>query len=133
MQACRSNGILQDASPEDNAKAMTESLSEITTGMVTTAVRDSKIGDTIIHKDDFMAMAPDHKVITSKDLKTAFFNLLEQLVTDDTEVISVYYGANLDEETCKTFVKEAEANTKTQNSKYTKATSHLYPLFVSAE
>ena len=98
----------KDASTEENAAAMTESLGEIITGMVTTAVRDSKIGDTIIHKDDFMAMAPDHKVITSKDLKTAFFNLLEQLVTDDTEVISVYYGADLDEETCKAFVKEAE-------------------------
>ena len=123
----------KDASPEDNAKAMTESLSEITTGMVTTAVRDSKIGDTIIHKDDFMAMAPDHKVITSKDLKTAFFNLLEQLVTDDTEVISVYYGADLDEETCKTFVKEAEAKYEDAEFEVYEGNQPLYPLFVSAE
>ena len=98
-----------------------------------TAVRDSKIGDTIIHKDDFMAMAPDHKVITSKDLKTAFFNLLEQLVTDDTEVISVYYGADLDEETCKTFVKEAEAKYEDAEFEVYEGNQPLYPLFVSAE
>ena len=123
----------KDASTEENAAAMTESLGEITTGMVTTAVRDSKIGDTIIHKDDFMAMAPDHKVITSKDLKTAFFNLLEQLVTDDTEVISVYYGADLDEETCKAFVKEAEAKYEDAEFEVYEGDQPLYPLFVSAE
>ena len=80
-----------------------------------------------------MAMAPDHKVITSKDLKTAFFNLLEQLVTDDTEVISVYYGADLDEETCKAFVKEAEAKYEDAEFEVYEGKQPLYRLFVSSE
>ena len=52
---------------KDNVEEMTERMKEISTGVVTRAVRDSRLGETIIRKDDFMAMAPNHTVKTSRD------------------------------------------------------------------
>ncbi len=118
---------------KDNVEEMTERMKEISTGVVTRAVRDSRLGETIIRKDDFMAMTPNHTVKTSRDLKTAFFNLLETLITDDMEIISVYYGEGLDSKSCQQFVDEATVVYPDVEFEMYEGNQPLYPLFISAE
>lgn len=60
--------------------------------MITAAVRDSLIGDIVIHKGDYMGITKDHQVFTEKDFNKCFRKLLESLIDEDTGVVTVYYG-----------------------------------------
>lgn len=61
----------EDQSLEDNLSAMNERMGDITTAMITTAVRDSIVGNAVIHKDDFMGIMKNHEVIAEKTSPSA--------------------------------------------------------------
>lgn len=118
---------------ESNVKAMSGALSEITTGMITTAVRDSRIGDTVIRKDDFMAMGPDHEVHATRDFKEAFRSVLSMVTDEDTEIVTLYTGAGFGTEEAEKLVSEVESEYPDVEFEVYEGGQPLYPLFISAE
>lgn len=122
-----------DKTAEENVKAMSERLDEVTTGMITTAVRDSRIGDLVIHKDDYMAMGPNHKVFAGKDFMDMFHKLLEVLIDEDKEVVSLYYGCHMTEEECEKLAADAGKLYPDAEFEVYEGGQPLYPLFISAE
>lgn len=51
---------------EENLNEMSKRVQQIKTGMITAAVRDSLIGDIVIHKGDYMGITKDHQVLQKK-------------------------------------------------------------------
>lgn len=87
-----------DISPEDNAKAMSEEISSVHTGQVTYAVRDTVIDDKTIKQGDFMGIG-DHGILSvGSDMGNVTYDMIEDLIDDDTELISIYYGADIRED-----------------------------------
>jgi DAK2 domain fusion protein YloV len=87
-----------DVSPEENAKAMSEEISSVHTGQVTYAVRDTVIDDKTIKQGDFMGIG-DHGILSvGSDMGDVTYDMIEDLIDDDTELISIYYGADIREE-----------------------------------
>lgn len=120
-------------SVEDNLSVMIDSMSEVKTGMITTAVRDSVIGETQIHKDDFLGMAKGHKVIAEKSLEKCFDKLLENLVSEDSEIITVYYGKDITEEDCNAIISNAKDKYADLTLEVQYGGQPLYPIMVSVE
>ncbi|HEX7276032.1 MAG TPA: DAK2 domain-containing protein, partial [Acidimicrobiales bacterium] len=84
-----------DAPADANAKAMEEAASQVVSGQVTWAVRDS--GE--INEGDWLGLAGDEIVVVDPDLATCASRLLDRLVEGQHELVTVFVGASTAEET----------------------------------
>ncbi|GIN94650.1 phosphatase [Siminovitchia terrae] len=84
------------ASLENNQHGMTEAMEDVKTGQVTYAVRDTTIDGVKISKDDYMGIA-DGKIVTSgPQLLDTAKNLLNEMIDEDSEILSILYGEDAD-------------------------------------
>lgn len=84
--------------PELNHATMTESLKTVKTIQVTYAVRNTTFNELIIEKDDYLAVA-DGEIKSSGKIQTdVIMNAIESTVDKSSEIISIYYGADVREE-----------------------------------
>ncbi|HHT98264.1 MAG TPA: DAK2 domain-containing protein [Clostridiales bacterium] len=101
--------FVHDKSAKENAKRMTEEMSNVKTGQVTYAVRDTSIDGKSIKQGNIMGI--DDKTIQSvgTDVKATTLDLIKGLVDEESELISLYYGAETKEEDAAELAKELEA------------------------
>ncbi len=86
-----------DVAIEDNIAAMKDSLSTVKTGEVTYAVRDTVIDDVTIKQGDYMGIGDAGILDVGSDIADVTFGMLEKMMSDELELISVYYGEDVDE------------------------------------
>jgi dihydroxyacetone kinase-like predicted kinase len=86
-----------DIPTEDNINTMTESLSTVATGEVTYAVRDTVIDDVTIKQGDYMGIGDKGILGVGSVIADVTFDMLEKMMTDEKELISLYYGDEVDE------------------------------------
>ncbi len=97
-----------DCSIEENEQAMLEAIEMVKTGQVTYAVRDTHIDDKEIHKDDIMGIG-DHGILAvGTEIAQTTKEMLAELVDEDSELISIYYGADVSEEDAMQLTEEIE-------------------------
>ncbi len=89
---------VHDKSVEENEKRMTEEMKKVKSGQVTYAVRDTNIDGKEIKQGNIMGL--DDKTILSvgTDITDTTMNLIKGLADEDSELISLYYGADITEE-----------------------------------
>lgn len=84
-------------SAEVNEAQMTESLSTVTSGSVTYAVRDTRMGEFEIKADNILALKNDEICHVGQDLIKTTKKLLESMVSDETSLVTIYYGEDATE------------------------------------
>ncbi len=89
---------LPDKSARENEVLMREEIRMVKTVELTYAVRDTKIEDKTIHAGDIMAVGDTGIVSVGTDLSETAVSAVSDLVTKDSELISVYYGKETKEE-----------------------------------
>lgn len=97
-------------SGEENLSIMTEEMGNVKTGQVTYAVRDTNIDGKAINAGDIMGIDDDGIKAVSTDLSTTSKELLQEMVDEDSELISIYYGADVTEEDAQEFADYVEDN-----------------------
>ncbi|MBD9230786.1 MAG: DAK2 domain-containing protein [Dialister sp.] len=117
----------------ENLDAMSDRLSDIRSGMITTAVRDSIVGESTIHKDDFMGLVKGCEVISVPELSDCFMQVLGELIDEDTEIVTIYYGKDLSEEDCQKEIEKAEKAYPDVTFEMYEGDQPLYPMFIAAE
>ena len=81
----------------ENTEAMLQAIEHVKTGQITYAVRDTRIDDKEIHEGDMMGIG-DHGILAvGKDRMKVAKETVAQMVDDESEVISIYYGADTEE------------------------------------
>ena len=81
----------------ENTEAMLQAIEHVKTGQITYAVRDTRIDDKEIHEGDMMGIG-DHGILAvGKDRMEVAKETVAQMVDDESEVISIYYGADTEE------------------------------------
>ena len=90
---------IPDSTPEDNEQRMSSEISMVKTGQVTYAVRNTTIDDRPIHEGDIMGIG-DHSSLLAvgSDIASVTQDMLEAMVNEESELISIYYGADITEE-----------------------------------
>ena len=83
---------------EDNTAGMTEAMSYVKTGQVTYAVRDTSIDGKAIKMGDIMGIGDDGIQALSQDVHQTTMELVDHLVDEDTELICLYYGDEVQED-----------------------------------
>ncbi len=86
-----------EASVDENEQTMLQEIKNVKTGQVTYAVRDTVIDDKEIQKDDFMGIGDQGILAVGTDKKAVTLDMVQEMVDEDTELISIYYGADVDE------------------------------------
>ena len=88
----------EDCSPEDNLETMKEELARVKYGSVTYAVRDTEIDDKLIKQDDIIGIGDKTILAVGNDIESVTAELTDQLMDDESELISLYFGADVTEE-----------------------------------
>ena len=97
---------MPDLSAEENAAVMEEEIGRVKTGQVTYAVRDTSIDDKEIKQGDYMGIG-DHGILSvGEDKDAVALQMVKEMVDDEVELISIYYGADVPEEEAEKFGKE---------------------------
>ena len=91
-------GFVEGKSAEENESMMREAMKNVRTGQVTYAVRDTKIDGKEIRQGDYMGL-DDHTIQSvGSDLDECTVELIENMIDEDSELISIYYGAEASDE-----------------------------------
>ena len=99
---------MPDADAQTNLEAMIEGIGNVKTGQVTYAVRDTHIDDKEIHEGDIMGIGDSGILAVGQSVVETTKEMLAQLVDEDTELISLYYGQDVQEESAENFAQEIE-------------------------
>ncbi len=97
-----------EKSVEDNEKDMTEEIAHVKTGQITYAVRDTHIDDKEIHEGDIMGIGDHGMLAVGKEVAAVAKETVEQMVDDETELISIYYGEGFTEDEAEELAGELE-------------------------
>ena len=88
----------EDCSPEDNLETMKEEIARVKSGSVTYAVRDTEIDDKLIKQDDIIGIGDKTILAVGNDIESVTAEMIDQLMDDESELISLYFGADVTEE-----------------------------------
>ncbi len=100
--------FMADADVKSNEEAMLEEIGNVKTGQVTYAVRDTHIDDKEIHEGDIMGIGDKGILAVGKDVEDTALDLLGELVDEDSELISIYYGEEVSEKDAESFIARVE-------------------------
>lgn len=93
---------------EANAEHMIQEIERVKSGQVTYAVRDTVIDDKTIAEGDIMGIGDTGILSVSKDIESATEALIDALVDEDSELISIYYGEDIAGEDAEAFAARVE-------------------------
>ena len=95
-----------ETTPAENESAMSEAINHVATGEVTYAVRDTKINGLKIKKSNVIGITGGEIKFTGKSIKDVTEELLSDMVDEDSELISIYYGKDVSENDANTLAEE---------------------------
>ena len=90
--------FVPEKTDEENTEEMTDAISRVHTGQITYAVRDTRIEDKEIHEGDIMGIGDKGILAVGNGKEDVAVSTVEAMMTDDAEVISIYYGSDASEE-----------------------------------
>lgn len=100
--------FMPDADAKANEEAMLEGIQQVKTGQVTYAVRDTHVDDKEIHEGDIMGIGDKGILAVGTEVEATAKEMLAELVDEDSELISLYYGEEVSEEEAEKFAVEVE-------------------------
>lgn len=111
---------MYDKSAEENAEHMEAEMKNVKTGQVTYAVRDTSIDGKEIKQGNIMGL--DDKTIQAvgDNIEDTAYQLMKQMIDEDSELITMYYGEEISEE-------EANALAERIGADYPEAEVEVHP------
>lgn len=87
----------EDIDFEANENEMKDAIEHVKSGQVTYAVRDTVVNDVAIQKDDYLSIFENNIVATSSDSVQALQKLLQHMVDEESELVTIIYGENVEQ------------------------------------
>lgn len=88
---------IPEQTPEENESRMLQEIANVKTGQVTYAVRDTVVDDKDIKEGDYMGIGDSGILSVNQDMKQCFAQMVDQMVDEDSAIVSVFYGADVSE------------------------------------
>ena len=100
--------FVPEKSAEENAEVMEEAISKVHTGQITYAVRDTRLDDKEIHEGDIMGIGDKGILAVGGNKEEVAEATIAAMMSDEAEVISIYYGADISEESAEALAASVE-------------------------
>ncbi len=98
-----------DLSVDENEETMLTEIGNVKTGQVTYAVRDTMIDDKEIKMGDYMGIGDAGILTVGKDMEAITLGMVDAMCDEDSELISIYYGCDVEEDDAEVLCKKIEA------------------------
>ena len=118
---------------EANVEAMTASLSDVTSGSVTLAVRDTTIDGLEIHENDILGMVDGKILVSTPDMDQALLDTFDKMIDEDSEIIMIYVGEEGNKEQAQTIADKLEAAHEDIEVEIFQGDQPVYPYIFSVE
>lgn len=86
-------------SPDENKAAFEEALAGVKSIQITHAVRDTSVDGTVIKEGDYLGILDGKIEASDSDIDSSVMSCLNAAIDDDSSVITVFYGNDIDEKT----------------------------------
>ena len=116
-----------------NKKHMTDAFAHVKTGQITFAVRDTVIDGLAIEKDDFMGILDGKIVVKNKDKRETASNLLEKMIDEDSEIVTILKGEDATDEDVDALVTLLEEQFQDVEVEVHNGNQPLYAFIISVE
>ncbi len=87
-----------DADPDTNVAEMNDAITLVKTGQITYAIKDTTFEGLAIQAGDYMGIKEKDIVVALKDKMAATKQLIDALVDDESEIVTLIYGDDIQEE-----------------------------------
>ncbi len=118
---------------EENVEAMTASLSDVVSGSVTLAVRDTSIDGLEIHKDDNLGMVDGKIVVSNPDMTTTLKETFAKMIDEDSEIVTIYVGEEGNQELAEEISEYLESTYEDVEVEIHDGKQPVYPYLMSVE
>ena len=88
----------ENATVEDNTEEMTQAISEVKSGQVTYAVRDTQMNGVDIKENDFIGILDKDIVVSVPERFESACTLVDKMIDEDSEIVTLLYGEGVDED-----------------------------------
>ena len=127
-------GADPEADLDTNIESMTDAFSEVKTGEITTAIKDSKDAhDNPIHNGDVIGIADGSIEAVGQSLEEVLFVLLEAMEAEDMDNLTLLAGADLSQDDFDALVEKVEQEYDDLEIDAQRGEQPLYPLVFSLE
>ena len=118
---------------EENHDRMTAALSDVVSGSITTAVRDTTIDGLEIHENDNLGMVDGKILVSNPDMLTTLKATFAKMLDEDSEIISIYIGEDGDEELANGLAQDLMEEYEDLEVEIHQGNQPVYPYIFSVE
>ncbi|ABS33027.1 DAK2 domain-containing protein [Clostridium botulinum] len=122
-----------EAESKENENNMKEAIKAVATGSITYAVRDTEMDGKIIKENDILGLIEGKISEVGKDIFEVSKAVLEEMIDEDSELISIFYGKDCDEEKIEKFIEELEEKYEDLDIQCYNGKQPLYYFIMSVE
>lgn len=122
-----------DATLEENKAQMADSVNNVKSGSLAYAVRDTKIDGVEIKKDAFMGLIEDKIVSSQSDQLTTVTELLNEMLAEDSEILTVIIGQDAEQEVTDNMINWIEEQYPDVEVEVHEGGQPIYQYFFSVE
>ncbi|MEO3408907.1 DAK2 domain-containing protein [Levilactobacillus brevis] len=126
-------GYNPDAELEDNQASMEENLSAVKSGQVTHAIRDTQLDGFDIKEGNFMGIVDGTIKVTDADLLQTAVATVKAMLDDDSEIITIIYGADTTADVAEQLQQAVEALDDDLETEVHEGDQPVYPFLISVE
>ncbi len=122
-----------DVAPDENFERMCEAAEHVKTAMITYAVRDSDFEGVHMKQGDIIGLHNGRIVRSGMSVRDVAVETLQDVITDEDELITVYYGADVTDEDAAALTKELGEKYGDCDVEYHRGGQPLYYYMISVE
>ena len=119
--------------PEDIINEMKEIISNVISGSITYSIRDTKIEGVAVHKDDFIGILDGKLVASNKRRIDTFKNLLKAKDLSDKDIITIIYGAGVNQKEVNEIQRFIEKNYSNLEVEVIEGNQEVYSYILAIE
>jgi len=115
------------------ANTMEAASQDIVTGQLTYSIRDTIVEDQSIHEGDYIALCDGHIAAVSPDREIALNQLLDKILEEPHEIVTIYYGQEVSEEEAQAYLEKAQKKYPNHEIELYYGGQPVYYYIISAE
>lgn len=126
-------GFDEEGEPEEVAEEMREIVAGLRCAEVTQAVRDARVGDREVPEGSYMGLLDGELVAVERGMEDAAFRLVERLVEEGADMVTLLRGYGMDEEAADRVAEAIRRLDEDVQVEIKDGGQPLYPLQLAAE
>ena len=99
---------LENENVEEIIEAINDAMSEVETGFVTYAVRNTEMNGVKVHEGDYISFCDKQMIASEPEILDSAMKLLEGMNVAERDIVNIFYGKSVSDELLEEYVEKIE-------------------------